>query len=145
VLARDHAARREESIMATIVPALTFGDISRPELILDSRGEIVLTSDAAAFAATYGLKALHIGLPATTPYPPVQDSLSTPININAGGVTVANGAAMNIAVNLTVSATSAIRAVTYSLIRDSSGGGFTVNSTTGVVAVADPAKIDFRR
>jgi hypothetical protein len=33
--------------------------------------------------------------------------------------------------------------VTYSLIGDTSGGGFTINATTGVVTVADCTKIDF--
>ena len=32
-------------------------------------------------------------------------------------------------------------AVTYSLVGDTSGGGFTINSATGVVTVADPSKI----
>src|SRR6185437_8456371 len=34
-------------------------------------------------------------------------------------------------------------AVTYSLTGDTSGGGFTVNPTTGVVTVADATKIDY--
>ena len=33
--------------------------------------------------------------------------------------------------------------MTYSLTGDSSGGGFTVNLTTGVVTVADSSKIDY--
>ena len=33
--------------------------------------------------------------------------------------------------------------MTYSLTGDTSGGGFTINATTGVVTVADPTKIDF--
>ena len=33
--------------------------------------------------------------------------------------------------------------VTYSLTGDTSGGGFTINATTGVVTVADSTKIDF--
>ena len=34
-------------------------------------------------------------------------------------------------------------ASTYSLIGDTSGGGFTINATTGVVTVANSTKIDF--
>src|SRR5882672_511862 len=34
-------------------------------------------------------------------------------------------------------------ALTYSLIGDTSGGGFTINATTGEVTVANPAKIDY--
>ncbi len=34
-------------------------------------------------------------------------------------------------------------AVTYSLIGDTTGGGFTINAATGVVTVADPTKIDY--
>ena len=33
--------------------------------------------------------------------------------------------------------------VTYSLIGDTSGGGFTINAATGVITVADSTKIDF--
>ena len=33
--------------------------------------------------------------------------------------------------------------MTYSLTGDTSGGGFTINATTGVVTVADNTKIDF--
>src|SRR6185369_8310052 len=33
--------------------------------------------------------------------------------------------------------------VTYSLTGDTSGGGFTIDATTGVVTVADATKIDF--
>ncbi|WP_210190269.1 cadherin repeat domain-containing protein [Bradyrhizobium sp. NAS96.2] len=33
--------------------------------------------------------------------------------------------------------------MTYSLTGDTSGGGFTINATTGVITVADPTKIDY--
>ena len=65
--------------MTTTIPAYTFGGITRPALILDDQGQIVLFGAAAQFAATYGLKALYAGVPPGTPYPPVTDSLSTPI------------------------------------------------------------------
>ncbi len=69
---------------------------------------------------------------------------STPVDSNAGTNTVAEGAANGSTVGVTASSTEANGpAVTYSLIGDSSGGGFTINSTTGVVTVADATKIDY--
>jgi len=52
--------------MTTTIPAYTFGGITRPALILDDTGHIVLFGDAATFAATYGLKALYAGVPPGT-------------------------------------------------------------------------------
>ena len=49
--------------MTTTVPAYTFGGITRPALILNDQGQIVLFGAAADFAATYGLKALYAGCP----------------------------------------------------------------------------------
>ncbi len=99
---------------------------------------------AADFAATYGIKLLYLGLPASTPYPPVAASLSTPINSDAGAPKVDEGAAANTDVSLKVSATnSGGLPVTYSLTGDSSGGGFKIDSATGIVTVADPTKIDY--
>ena len=46
--------------MATI-PAYSINGFTRPELILDGFGNIVLDDTAAAFAQTYGLKALFLG------------------------------------------------------------------------------------
>jgi hypothetical protein len=48
-------------------------------------------------------------------------------------------------VGITASASTAVTdpAATYSLTADSSNGGFKINSTTGVVSVADPTKIDY--
>jgi hypothetical protein len=129
--------------MTTTVPAYTFGGITRPALILDDTGHIVLFGAAADFAATYGLKALYAGLPPGTPYPPVTDSLSTPVDSNGGANSVAEGAPANTAVGVTASASSATGTVTYSLVGDNSGGGFKINATTGVVTVNDPTKIDF--
>ncbi|MGX4801982.1 cadherin repeat domain-containing protein [Bradyrhizobium guangdongense] len=93
--------------------------------------------------ATYGLKALYLGCPPGTPWPPVHDSISTPVDANAGANSVAEGAAANTPVGITASATSAIGPVTYSLVGDNSGGGFKINAATGVVTVNDPTKIDF--
>ena len=129
--------------MTTTVPAYTFGGITRPALILDDTGHIVLFGAAADFAATYGLKALYAGLPPGTPYPPVTDSLSTPVDSNGGANSVAEGAPANTAVGVTASASSAIGTVTYSLVGDNSGGGFKIDANTGVVTVNDPTKIDF--
>src|SRR4029078_5766231 len=58
--------------------------------------------------------------------------------------TIAEGAANGSTVGVTAFSTDVNRpAVTYSLIGDPSGGGFTINSSTGVVAIADSTKIDF--
>jgi VCBS repeat-containing protein len=130
--------------MPNTAPPYTIGGITRPELFFDANGNVVLTPAAEQFAATYGLKLLYIGLPANTPYPPVADSLSAPTDSNAAANSVAEGAAVNTPVNLTVSATSSGgNTVTYSLVGDTSGGGFKIDPTTGVVTVADPTKIDF--
>ena len=129
--------------MTTTVPAYTFGGITRPALILDDTGHIILFGAAADFAATYGLKALYAGLPPGTPYPPITDSLSTPVDSNGGANSVAEGAPAGTTVGITASATSPIGSTTYSLVGDTSHGGFTINATTGVVTVADPTKIDF--
>ena len=130
--------------MSNTAPPFTIGGITRPELFFDANGNIVLTPDAAAFAATYGIKALYFGLPPNTPFPPVADSLSAISDANANANSVAEGAAVNTPVNITVSASStAGNPVTYSLSADSSGGGFKIDASTGVVTVADPAKIDF--
>ncbi|MBR0852348.1 cadherin domain-containing protein [Bradyrhizobium diazoefficiens] len=128
----------------TTIPAYTFGGVTRPQLYLDATGHIVLTPAAQAFVATYGIKALYIGVPAGTPFPPVAISLSTPTDSNAAANGVAEGAPANTQVNLNASATtSAGFPVTYSLVGDTSGGGFKIDAATGVVTVANPAKIDF--
>ncbi len=58
--------------------------------------------------------------------------------------TVIEGAANGTTVGVTASSTDVNGpAVTYSLTGDTSGGGFTINATTGVVTVADSTKIDF--
>jgi hypothetical protein len=61
------------SINETVVPAYTVGGITRPALELNSAGDIILDQAASTFAATYGMKFLYLGLPASTPYPPVAD------------------------------------------------------------------------
>src|SRR5882757_5603545 len=60
------------------------------------------------------------------------------------GNPVAEGAANGSTVGITASATDPNGpATTYSLIGDTSGGGFTINAATGVVTVADATKLDF--
>ena len=130
--------------MTGVIAAFTLGGITRPELHLDGSGNIVLDDAASAFAALYGLKALYLGCPPGTPYPPVHDSLSTPVDSNGAANGVVEGAVVNTPVNITVAASStAGNPVTYSLSGDTSGGGFKIDPHTGVVTVADPTKIDF--
>jgi hypothetical protein len=61
------------SINENIAPAYTIGGLTRPALELDQTGHIVLDQVATDFEALYGTKALYMGLPASTPYPPVAD------------------------------------------------------------------------
>jgi co-chaperonin GroES (HSP10) len=69
---------------------------------------------------------------------------SAPVDSNAAANTVLEGAANGTAVGVTASSTDVNGgAVTYSLTGDTSGGGFTINATTGVITVADGSKIDF--
>ncbi len=71
-------------------------------------------------------------------------AMSTPVDTNGAANTVAEGAAAGTTVGITAQASDPSGpATTYALIGDTSGGGFTINSTTGVVTVADPSKIDF--
>jgi cytochrome oxidase Cu insertion factor (SCO1/SenC/PrrC family) len=71
-------------------------------------------------------------------------SMTTPVDTNGAANSVAEGAAAGTAVGITASATDPSGpAPTYSLIGDTSAGGFTINASTGVVTVANPAKIDF--
>jgi hypothetical protein len=130
--------------MTTSVPAYTFNGFTRPELFFDATGHIILEGEAAEAAALYGIGFLYAGLPANTPWPPVPGLLSVPVDTNAAANSVAEGAAANTPVGLTVSATNICGLpVTYSLTADSSGGGFKIDAATGVVSVADPTKIDF--
>ncbi|RXT42919.1 beta strand repeat-containing protein, partial [Bradyrhizobium betae] len=72
------------------------------------------------------------------------DAPSVPTDINAATNTVSEGAANGATVGITVSSTDVDGpGVTYSLTGDTSGGGFTINSTTGVITVADASKIDY--
>ena len=67
---------------------------------------------------------------------------STPVDSNAAANKVAEGATAGTPVGITATSTD-MNAVTYSLTGDSSGGGFTINATTGVITVADPSKINY--
>ncbi|MBR1266842.1 cadherin domain-containing protein [Bradyrhizobium sp. AUGA SZCCT0222] len=69
---------------------------------------------------------------------------STPVDGNAAANTIAEGAANGSTVGVTASSTDVNGpGVTYSLVGDTSGGGFTINTATGVVTVADATRIDF--
>ncbi|MGF6429211.1 cadherin domain-containing protein [Bradyrhizobium elkanii] len=71
-------------------------------------------------------------------------AISTPVDVNAATNSVVEGAAVNTLVGITASAVDPNGpATTYSLTGDTSGGGFTINATTGVVTVADPNKLDY--
>ncbi len=127
--------------MPNTAPPYTIGGITRPALIFDNAGNIILTPEAAAFAAAYGTKALYAGLPANTPYPPVAATLSAPADNNAGVNSVLENAAVGTQVGITAQANNnGGPPVTYSLT-DSAGGRFQINATTGVVTVA--AALDF--
>ena len=71
-------------------------------------------------------------------------AMTTPVDSNGAANSVAEGAAAGTTVGITASAVDPSGpAPTYSLIGDTSAGGFTINASTGVVTVANPAKIDF--
>ena len=71
-------------------------------------------------------------------------ALSTPTDGNAAANSVAEGAAVGTTVGITASAVDPSGpATTYSLIGDTSAGGFTINASTGVVSIANSSKIDF--
>jgi hypothetical protein len=71
-------------------------------------------------------------------------AMTTPVDSNGAANSVAEGASAGTTVGITAqSSDPSGPATTYSLIGDTSGGGFTINSSTGVVTVADPSKIDF--
>ncbi|MGY3190788.1 hypothetical protein ACVIWU_000154 [Bradyrhizobium sp. USDA 4509] len=69
---------------------------------------------------------------------------STPTDGNATANAVNEGAAVNTSVGITASSADVNGpGVTYSLTSDSSNGGFKIDPTTGIVTVANSAKIDF--
>jgi hypothetical protein len=75
------AATFATQINESSVPAYTIGGLTRPALELDSTGHIILDEAASSFAATYGIKSLYAGLPASTPYPPVADTHVTDFHL----------------------------------------------------------------
>ncbi len=127
------------------IPAYTIAGITRPELFLDFDGNIILTPAALAFADQYGLKALYLGCPPGTPFPPVPGFImTTPVDTNTADNIVAENAAANTTVGITAEAHDIVHfPITYSLTADSSGGGFKINATTGVVTVDNPDQINF--
>ncbi|MGY4424649.1 type IV secretory pathway protease TraF [Bradyrhizobium sp. JR6.1] len=69
---------------------------------------------------------------------------SAPVDADANANSIAEGAANGSTVGVTASAIDVNGPpVTYSLVGDASGGGFTIDATTGVVTVADGTKIDY--
>src|SRR5947209_5653231 len=69
---------------------------------------------------------------------------STPVDSNPSTNTVLEGTPAGTAVGITASASDVNGgAITWSLTGDTSGGGFTINPTTGVITVADGSKIDY--
>ena len=61
------------AVNRTTVPAVTVNGFTRPELHLDGTGHIILDGPAAAAAAEFGTKFLYLGMPESTPVPPVFD------------------------------------------------------------------------
>ena len=61
------------AVNRTTVPAFTINGFTRPELHLDATGHIILDGPAAAAAAEFGTKFLYLGMPESTPFPPVFD------------------------------------------------------------------------
>ncbi len=69
---------------------------------------------------------------------------TAPTDSDGAANTVVEGAANGSTVGLTAASTDINGgAVTYSLTGDTSGGGFAINTNTGVITVADSTKIDF--
>ena len=62
------------AINESFAPAYSANGFTRPQLELDATGHIILDAAASAFAATYGIEFLYLGLPPSTPYPPVADA-----------------------------------------------------------------------
>jgi hypothetical protein len=60
------------AVNQTTVPAFTVNGFTRPELHLDAGGHIILDAAAAA-AAEFGAKFLYLGMPESTPFPPIPD------------------------------------------------------------------------
>ncbi|MES2193997.1 MAG: calcium-binding protein [Pseudomonadota bacterium] len=61
------------AVNRTTLPAVTVNGFTRPELHLDATGHIILDGPALAAAEAYGTKFLYLGVPESTPFPPVFD------------------------------------------------------------------------
>src|SRR6185369_3691878 len=73
-------------------------------------------------------------------------AVTTPTDANGSANTVAENAANGTTVGITASAGDADatnNTVSYAIVSDSSGGGFAVNSSTGVVTVANSTKLNY--
>jgi Ca2+-binding RTX toxin-like protein len=71
--ADDFIFRGQQVSNINTIPAFTFNGVTRPELHLDATGHILLEGEAAVFAAAFGTKLLYMGVPESTPFPPVFD------------------------------------------------------------------------
>lgn len=72
----------------------------------------------------------------------------TPADANAAANTVVEGAAAGTTVGIDIDAADPIpglptETAVYSIISDTSGGGFQINASTGLVTVADGSKLDY--
>jgi Ca2+-binding RTX toxin-like protein len=73
-VAAAFAALSVNEPVGTIIPAFTINGFTGPALQLDTTAHIILDEAASNWAAAYGLKALHVGVPESIPYPPVADT-----------------------------------------------------------------------
>jgi len=101
-----------------------------------SGGSYTITARASAGALSSATQNFTIAVTNVAP--------STPVDNDGTSNHVLEGAATDTTVGITAFATDINGpAVSYSLVGDTSSGGFKINSSTGVVSVANPAKIDF--
>ena len=99
-----------------------------------SGGSYTVTAQASDGQGGVSSQAFIIGVTDVAP--------STPVDSDAATNQVSQNAPVGTHTGVTASSTDVNGpAVTYSLTGDTSGGGFTVNSATGVVTVADPTKV----
>jgi hypothetical protein len=72
----------------------------------------------------------------------------TPVDVNLNANSVAEGSAAGTTVGIDIDAADPIpglptETAVYSIIDDTSGGGFQINASTGLVTVADGSKLDY--
>jgi CSLREA domain-containing protein len=137
-----------------LVSYLLTGDTSLGGFTVDSSTGVVTVADPVKIdyegppghAYTITVQASSDGVSSSQSFSIAVNDVapSTPIDTDVAPNSVAECAASGTSVGLTASATDVNGpAVTYSLTGDTSGGGFTINSSTGVVTVADATKINY--